>query len=109
MRHAKRIGAAAIASSLSLLTTLGVAEAIDASDGSADAPAPAANERARTTAAPRTKGPSRLIVIRRTKPAAGSSGGTVYVQAPTTTTVTAPAPAPAAPAPAPAAPVTSSS
>jgi hypothetical protein len=109
MRHARRLGAAAVASSVSLLTTFGVAEGIRAIEDPAT-PSTAGNAK---VAVRRTKavknGPSRLLVIRRATPTTGGSvsGGTIYVQAAGTATATS-APAPVAQAPAPP-PVTQSS
>jgi hypothetical protein len=106
MRNAKRLGAAAVATSVSLLTTAGLAEAIK-TDQQATGTEGAGGGTDVVRAAARDRGPSRLVVIRRRTPAgASSSGGTIYVQAPPTTTT---AMAPAAPAPAPAAPTTRSS
>lgn len=103
MRHARRLGAVAIASSVSLLTTIGVAEAIRSIEDPGTPTAAGTQVAAGRTAAGKS-GPSRLLVIRRATPAqAASSGGTIYVQASATTTTTAPV------AQAPAAPTTSSS
>ena len=98
MKHARRLGAAAVASSVSLLATVGLAEAITAADDADTAPAPATTGVAERRDPGGSKGPTRLIVIRRSRDATEVSGGTVYVQAPSTAGVavaTAPAPAPA--------------
>lgn len=88
MRHARRIWAATLASSVSLLTTFGLAEAIRASDqGSSGATAAKS-----VTAGVPTGGPSRIVVIRRSRPSDTIvQGRTVYVQAPSSSTVSVPA------------------
>lgn len=92
MRHAKRLGAATVASSVSLLTTFGLAGAIRVSEGSA-APATTDSQRSIARAASGSGGPSRLLVIRRSAPTSTSSGGgTIYIQAPSTAVAVAPAP-----------------
>lgn len=97
MRHARRLGAVAIASSVSLLTTIGVAEAIRSIEDPGTPTAAGTQVAAGRTAAGKS-GPSRLLVIRRATPAqAASSGGTIYVQASATTTTAPVAQAPAAP------------
>lgn len=87
MLHAKRLGAATLASSISLLTTFGLTEAIRATE---EPPALATGGAQKSIAwTSGARGPSRILVIRRSAPSVPSSrGGTVYVQAP------APAPAP---------------
>lgn len=102
MRHAKRLGAAALASSVSLLTTFGLAEAISVSQKDpVAAPTGGVNGQTATSAG---KGPSRILVIRRSLPSADTTAaGTIYVQVPAT------APLSGAPAPGPPAPVTRSS
>lgn len=91
MRHAKRLGAATVASSVSLLTTFGLAGAIRVSEGSA-APATTDSQRNIARAASGSGGPSRLLVIRRSAPTTSSGGGTIYIQAPSTAVAVAPAP-----------------
>ena len=96
MRHARRLGAATLASSVSLLTTFGLAGAIRASEGSA-APATTDSQVNIARAASGSGGPSRLLVIRRSAPTGTSEGGTIYLQAPSTATAAVVAPAPAVP------------
>ena len=102
MRHAKRLGAATLASSMSLLTTFGLAQAISSSEAPS-APSPSGGEALPSAARVGGEGPTRILVIRRSHPSASTSDArTIYVQAPPTATAPAPNPAsvPAAPAPA---------
>jgi hypothetical protein len=101
VKNLRRLGAATVASCLSLLATLGLAGAIDASQETGASAQPPTSEKPAT--AKRAPGaPTRLVVIRRPT-RTDAPAGTIYVQPPSNTSVAAP------PAPVPAAPTTRSS
>ena len=104
----RRATAAALASSLSIVASLGLARALDvtAEETPGQQPSKPAGSSSRRVAA--NGGPSGIVIVRRTKPVvvAGvpASNGPVYVaQAPAASVSlpAAPAPAPVAPAPIP--------
>jgi hypothetical protein len=93
VRHAKRLRAATVVSSVSLLTTVGLADAINAFEGpSGQTKSYSEDDVARAVAG--SGGPTGLLVI---KKHAAPGGGAVYIEASSSATAPAIASAPSVP------------